>query len=156
MLHQLGQIASALQAGGGGVKSNQHRQRDVYDKSFTLEPSVVKYIKDIADYISTVKDESHQAELLKFFRDVQKDGDRIPSDLGNDVHQTLLSYFSSSHVDILAPPPDNDLSFPLSSYFISSSHNTYLSGNQLYGDASVDAYTNVENFLIQSNQNVLD
>ncbi|KAK4989928.1 1-phosphatidylinositol 4,5-bisphosphate phosphodiesterase beta-4 [Elasticomyces elasticus] len=36
-----------------------------------------------------------------------------------------------------------DESYPISNYFISSSHNTYLSGNQLYGRASTDAYKNV-------------
>lgn len=36
-----------------------------------------------------------------------------------------------------------DLSAPLSDYFISSSHNTYLTGNQLYSDAAASAYTSV-------------
>jgi phosphatidylinositol phospholipase C, delta len=39
--------------------------------------------------------------------------------------------------------PEVDLSHPLKDYLISSSHNTYLVGNQLYGDASVEGYKTV-------------
>lgn len=50
---------------------------------------------------------------------------------------------TSPAANALAPPLNDDLSWPLSSYFISSSHNTYLTGNQLYSDSSTDAYKNV-------------
>lgn len=39
--------------------------------------------------------------------------------------------------------PELDLSHPLKDYLISSSHNTYLLGNQLYGGASTEGYKTV-------------
>ena len=55
----------------------------------------------------------------------------------------FFDYMRSPAASALALPRHVDLSHPMSSYYISSSHNTYLSGHQLYGEASTEAYTNV-------------
>lgn len=56
---------------------------------------------------------------------------------------SYLKYMSSSESNATLPALPTSLKEPLSSYFISASHNTYLTGHQLYGSANVDGYKNV-------------
>lgn len=68
------------------------------------------------------------------------EGTSIESD--DQASHRLLQYLSSDEADAMAPVA-LDASHPISDYFISSSHNTYLWGNQLYGKASTKAYQKV-------------
>jgi hypothetical protein len=62
----------------------------------------------------------------------------------NNVQESnrLLRYLGSDEANAMAPVT-LDATHPISDYFISSSHNTYLWGNQLYGKASTKAYQKV-------------
>lgn len=55
-------------------------------------------------------------------------------------HEAFLDLLTSSEGNIIGPLPRQDLSKEISNYFISSSHNTYLTGNQLSSDSSTSGY----------------
>ncbi|KAF7309600.1 Phosphoinositide phospholipase C [Mycena indigotica] len=53
--------------------------------------------------------------------------------------EDLTSFLMSEDCSAIKPA-SNDMNFPLSDYWISTSHNTYLVGNQLIGTSTVEGY----------------
>lgn len=136
----------AIHQAGGGVSGEQRSVR-------TLNAGVLKHLQTLYnDHIDKNEKTWHKDQVAAFLKYVQRDDDEtdIPTDLLLGTRDVLdlnsfLGYMTSSLANIAAPPrpEDQDLSWPLSSYFISSSHNTYLTGNQLYSESSTDSYKNV-------------
>ena len=57
--------------------------------------------------------------------------------------EAIVNILNSFEGDASGPLPFQDLSYPLNNYFISSSHNTYLTGNQLSSASSTSGYKDV-------------
>ncbi|KAI9669023.1 MAG: hypothetical protein M1831_000615 [Alyxoria varia] len=114
-----------------------HQQQKTDPTSFELSQTFIKYIKDLQQrhlhssstseghiFDDFLRAEQHASpQELSAVQSARK-GYTEESDL-----EALLNYFSSPEADLVAPAYDNDLNWPLSSYFVSSSHNTYLTGN---------------------------
>lgn len=91
----------------------------------------------VADFVLFASEcqHEHDNDLPKVFhRFCSPDSDVwLPENLNN----YLLSKYSAP---ILPSPPDSYFNRPLHEYFISSSHNTYLTGRQVAGDLSIEGY----------------
>ncbi|KAH8894804.1 PLC-like phosphodiesterase [Thozetella sp. PMI_491] len=133
----------ALHQGGGGISGEAHRVQ-------TLNAAMITHLQKLYNSHTNKDDKTwHDDEVCTFLKHVQGADEgqlasRLPAGSSNNMDfSAFLKYMTSTATDVVAPPLEQDLSWPLSSYFISSSHNTYLTGNQLYSDSSTDAYKNV-------------
>lgn len=110
---------------------------DVFHPS--LDTHIEKIFKSVDAYAPT----THY-----FLNEIQHD-EVVPTPAGKTPVDALASvdvfrdYMKDATSCAMAPEHGLDTSAPLSDYFISSSHNTYLTGNQLYSDAAASAYSSV-------------
>jgi hypothetical protein len=139
LVPQADERRQSLQAGGGNPSSAA--------ASHTIEtfgPVVLSHLRKI--YTSITSGQTlDKSQTAKFLQDIQHDPELPITGLDKDVNgfSDFLLYMSSPSSSALATPERHDLGRPLSNYFISTSHNTYLTGNQLYSPSSTDAYRNV-------------
>ncbi|KAI1494853.1 PLC-like phosphodiesterase [Biscogniauxia mediterranea] len=137
-------MAEAInQAGGGQAASNQDRTVKYLHNTLLVNLEHI-FNSQCAPGAKVW----HKGQIVDFLHRTQADKvtDRVSADISARDEldfQGFLNYMTSSASDVMAPSPNSDYSWPLSNYYISSSHNTYLTGNQLNSDSDADAYKNV-------------
>jgi len=127
-----------LQAGGGTAAATTKAQS--VDE---LSPLLSRYLRLAYDEANARFNLQTKEGLARWLAEEQSTSDRDAELLQDGSFSHFARYFMSDAASVMKPPESVDTSFPISNYFISSSHNTYLTGNQLSSDASVDAYKNV-------------
>ncbi|KAK4218157.1 PLC-like phosphodiesterase [Rhypophila decipiens] len=133
--------ANPEQQAGGGVSGE-------VQKAPVLHPVALSHLQKIYDaYRNKDTKTWTAAEVTSFLGHVQgeKASELSPDLLPNQewTFDAFLRYMTSESANAIAPHQKQDFAYPLSSYFVSSSHNTYLTGNQLSSASSTEAYKNV-------------
>jgi hypothetical protein len=124
--------SDASHQAGGGTPSSAMRKKSL--SSFST--AVMAHLKDV--YTSMTESNQHSDYLSSIQGETPTEALRTIS-----TFEDFEKYMASPASAAMGPPKNRDMTYPISNYFISTSHNTYLSGNQLYGEASTSAYKNV-------------
>lgn len=136
-------IFPIIQAGGGQAASQ------VPAETLVLSHGIQDHLKRVYDDLRGSAPTLSRQQILKLFETTQDQPIILPEDRDDYKFEEFLEilwYSNGLQAQKEKPPGELDMTHPISHYFISSSHNTYLSGNQLSSKSSTDAYKNVRSF----------
>ncbi|CEI62473.1 hypothetical protein FVEN_g5015 [Fusarium venenatum] len=129
---------SRYRAGGGHPSGQRNGIEEILEESF------LTYFTQIFNKYAGADGKWRRDQIGLFMHHVQAENPNgLAAYLADqeelNLHE-LIKYLTSPCGNILEMAAPQDFSWPLNNYFISSSHNTYLTGNQLSSDSSAEAY----------------
>ncbi|KAH8660730.1 PLC-like phosphodiesterase [Tricladium varicosporioides] len=132
-------LKPVVQAGGGDAVSVVPRHQ------LYLSHGIQEHLRKVFDTLREPEEVLSKNRFAAWLKAVQN---HTISDLNEDEYkfEQFLEkvYYSHGFEAIREPKPEEkDIAHPLSNYYISSSHNTYLVGNQLSSNSSTEAYKSV-------------
>ena len=137
--HHGAHLHPLIQAGGGDAQS------EVPAHQLYLSHAIQGHLKRVYDSLRGKDHLLSQEKFVSWLGEVQGQAIEGTHTDGYRFEEFLEFIYYNLGFEAIKElkPEEKDLSRPISNYFISSSHNTYLSGNQLSSKSTTDAYKNV-------------
>lgn len=127
-----------LVEGGGG-----HGDSEIPAHQLYLCHAIQARLKEVFQYLCAPKSTITKEQFRRFLSEVQNQSIELEKDEYNLGEFLQAIYYNGGFQAIRSlKAEDKDLTKPITNYYISSSHNTYLSGNQLASKSSTEAYKN--------------
>ncbi|RDW66987.1 phosphoinositide phospholipase C-1 [Coleophoma crateriformis] len=124
---------------GGGLGDSEIPAHQTY-----LCEAIQARLKEVFEKLCAPRSTITKEQFGKFLSEIQNQTIELDQD-EYKLEEFLQVIYYNGGFQAIKPvkAEDKDLTKPISNYYISSSHNTYLSGNQLASKSSTEAYKNV-------------
>lgn len=121
-------------------------------REHSMTPDMFTVLENVYNELRKDEPELSKEAFITFIKEVQGE---VTVQLENETYTLGEFLYALAHEyrwDAVRKPSEKDYSKPITNYFINSSHNTYISGNQLASKTSPEAYTNVRINLLHRNE----